>query len=717
MADNLNLASLWSSSYNQFQRSRARIAEAGAMRRNEIPPHVPAGWDSPDSFRMYLPHATRIGQEIISYASRRAPGMKRAAGPGPMAERTASKVERWLGKPPSGTNPGMGALGELRSGGEALWESLLAHAANDGEFAVLVIPRTAHWSHLLDFEIPDPDNPDSYLIHPYFLRDDDDQGPNETDELEDLLESQHYPRKFNANYDNSAKAFFKYARDAKARRLPFVVDILHPDLCLPIGLDPATGKVDALLVRSEHTARTLKMAGFHFETISGADSQSGWASSSYSSALMGVGTRYTLFALWTPGKVLYQIADTHVGQDSQAARYTGLSTSMARPDGTYGDAMVDLEAEYGLCEVPGGYFYGAHHPDERDPDKKGYPFLYPLLGWIRGGNQMLTNILGHSYKVGFGGWLADVSKIDPALWTELGKPDTVDVHPNKVTYVVGTPVPAYHPGSSPEVEKMVDKILAVLEQQSPAGLTGNGDQAGIAQAIAAAGGEVEIGQVIGGATLGLKRIAECLLEQASAISELTAAPVPVYSTITKDGTRKDLVEVSAKDLQGDFSVEIFFPTKKGSNLPMAQAGYQWMQGEKQAISHYTWLQDFYGEEHPEEEMDRIWVERTLASDQGQQMVMESAARFQGDKELARIAKLKQQGALSPGGMPTAMLPPRSPRQSGMAPNSAGVEMGNPAISSLGGQMAGAMQTGPQAQIVGATGTGAETGMLTPTGGP
>jgi hypothetical protein len=709
MPDSLDLAHLWSDSYSHFSRSRQRVADAGAMRRNEVPPHVPQGWESPDSFRMFLPHATRLGQEIISYASRRAPGMKRPAGPGPMAERTASKIERWLGKPAAGTNPGGGALGELRSGGETLWESFLAHAANDGEFGLLVVPRTAHWSSLIDFEIQDPDNPDSYVIHPYFLRDDDDVGPDETDELEDLLESGHYPRKFKANYDNSAKAFFKYARDAKARRLPFVVEVLHPDLCLPIGLDPATGKVDALLVRSERTARSLKMAGFHFEVEAPGDSTQGWAGTSYSSALQGVGSRYTLFELWTPGKVLYQVADTHVGK-SDSARYTGLSTQMLQ-NGELVSAMIDLEQDFGLTEVPGGYFYGAHHPDERDPDKKGYPFIYPLLGLIRGGNQILTNIAGHSFKIGFGGWFADVSRTDPNLWSEKGRPDVVEVHPNKVTYVMGAPTPAYHPGASPEVEKLVDTVLQLLQQHSPTGLTGNPDQSGFSQGVAAAGGEIEIGQVIGGATLALKRTAELLLEQASAISELTATPVPVFSHTAKDGTRKDLVEVSAKDIAGDFTVEVFFPQKKGSNLPLAQAMYQWMQGERPAISQYTWLSEGFGEEQPDEEMDRIWVERTLASEQGQQMVIEAAARFQGDKEMARIAKLKQQGALSPGGTPTAMMPPRTPRQSGMANGTAGVEMGNPAISALGGQMAGAMQTGPQANVMAATGQGADIGQM------
>jgi hypothetical protein len=64
--------------------------------------------------------------------------------------------------------------------------------------------------------------------------------------------------------------------------------------------------------------------------------------------------------------------------------------------------------------------------------------------------------------------------------------------------------------------------------------------------------------------------------------------------------------------------------------------------------------------------------------------------------------------LTPGGMPTAMMPPRSPRQSGMQSGTAGIEQGNPAISALGGVMAGATQNGSQANVMQATGQGADT---------
>jgi hypothetical protein len=585
-----------------------------------------------------------------------------------------------------------------------LWECLLAHAANDGEFGVLVLPRPAHWSSLLDFEIPDPQAPNSYVVHPYFARDEAGEPieGSSADYLEDAADDPHGTKTVDGK--RSAEAYHQYARDAKARRLPFVVQIMAAEMCLPIGLDPATGKVDAFLVRSEHTARALNGAGFEFTSLSPGDSSYQWASQSYSSVLQTVGAKFTLLQLFVPGKVLYQVADAPVGKDgSPSGPMRGFDTTMNGQE-----AMIDLEAEFGLTEVPGGYFYGAHHPNERDPDKKGYPYIFPLLGLIRGSNQTLSSIGAHAFSVGFGGYFADVSRVAPELWTEMGRPEHVDIVPNKVTYVVGAPIPASHPGVSPEVERLVERAIGMLEQQSPTGLTGNPDASGFGQAVAAAGGEVEIGQVMAGATMGLKCIAENLLRQASCISEEVKGPVPVYSHIDHDGTRKDLVEITSKDLAGDFTVDITFPQKKGSNLPLAQAMYQWMQGQTPAISHYTWLQDGYGEESPEEEMDRIWVEKTLASDQGQQMIMEAAARYQGDKELARIAKLKQQGQLTPGGMPTAMMPPRSPRQSGMQSGTAGIEQGNPAISALGGVMAGATQNGSQANVMQATGQGADT---------
>jgi hypothetical protein len=261
--------------------------------------------------------------------------------------------------------------------------------------------------------------------------------------------------------------------------------------------------------------------------------------------------------------------------------------------------------------------------------------------------------------------------------------------------------------------------LQMLEQFGPAqALTsGSGDQAGFAQSVAQASGENAIGQILAGSMSALKRTCECLLEFCSAVSDITGEPVPVYCQYNpKTGEYKELLELGASDLKGDFSVEIIFPQKRGSNLPLAQGMFQWWKGG--GLSHYTWLQDGWGEEHPDEEIDRINVEKALNSPQGQEMIWQLAGRIQGDTEMAKIAQLQQQGKLGPGGTPRALMParPGPPMMSAAGTPTGGMQgpqVGNPAASALGGIMNGQMMGGPQTAVVQATGQGAPM----PAGGP
>jgi hypothetical protein len=696
--DRYSLAQLWDDEYPRFRNSRARIAQAAKLRRNEIRPHVPDDFANVDAFRITIPHGLLMVQNIIQYLTRKQPGVRRPSGPGPMSTRLSDKIEKWLGSPGKG-----GALGQLKSNGEWLWEALCANGANNGEYAVRVLPRPAHWSHLLEFAEDDPASADGSCIHPFFQRDRDGKDPG--DEL--FQEDSH---QFVIDMDLTTKAFEAYQVDAKARALPFVCEILHPDIVLPLGVNPATGECDSMLIRTQRTARSLKSLGFDWEMIGETEAADDSAShtTSSASALLGGGARMTMYELMVPGGIYYQVGD--VVADGKNGRV--YPTYIKDKEGARTVAFVNLSQQYGIEDVPGGYYYGAHHVDELNPDLKGIPLLSIFASIILGVNQTISSVVAHAYEVGFGGWLADPTGIDPKYWTEAGAPAKVKVNRGAVTYVAGRITPAVHAGVDKDVTWFVQMALGLLERFGPAqALTsGSGDQAGFAQAVAQASGENALGQILGGATSALRRICECLLEQASALSEELGEPIPVYCHYNpQTGEYKDLVEVSASDLGGDFSVEVIFPQKKGANLTLAQGMFQWWKGG--GLSHYTWLQDGWGEENPDDELDRIRVEKALESQDGQQLVWELAARIKGDREMAKIARLKQQGKMTPGGNPASLIPPR-PRgdlmsQAGTPTGGMqGIQNGNPAAAALGGIMNGAMQTGPQAAVTAATGEGA-----------
>jgi hypothetical protein len=505
----------------------------------------------------------------------------------------------------------------------------------------------------------------------------------------------------------SAAAYDEYEQDGKAKAMPFVVEVLHPSVVLPIGVDPGTGKVDAMLIRTQRSVRSLKALGFDWDVISEQESIDENVST-LSHKLLGGGAQMTLYELMVPGGIYYQIGD--VAADGKNGR--DYPTYVKDGDGKRTVAFVNLAEQYGIKDVPGGYYYGAHHPDELNPDLKGVPLLSIFASLILGVNQTISSVVAHAYEVGFGGWLADPTGIDPKFWTEAGAPAKVKVNRGAVTYVAGKITPAVHAGVDKDVTWFVQMALGLLERFGPAQSLTSGDSgdAGFAQAVAQASGENALGQILGGAISALRRVCECLLEQCSCLSEEIGEPIPIYCHYDpKTGQYRDLVTLGAKDLAGDFSAEVIFPQKKGSNLPLAQGMFQWWKGG--GLSHYTWLQDGWGEENPDDELDRIRVEKALESTQGQELVWELAARIKGDREMAKIAKLQQAGKMTPGGTPSALIPPRPQgdlmSQAGTPTGGMqGIQAGNPAASALGGIMNGTMGTGPQGQVAAATGQGA-----------
>lgn len=670
-----DLASLWSSEYGRVRDSRRRIEVCGQWRRQEVLPHVPPEWSNPAAFQIMLPHAVTLSQDVANFLGRKTPAIRRVPlGQGPTAGRTASKVELWASS----------AMDALRTNGESIWDAIIAAAVHDGEFAVLVSPRPAYYGSLLSFT---GDGPDQTTIAPTFQRD------SKGRTADDAYYQESARRSFKPDERTSAAAYEQYALDAKARRLPFVVRVIPAAMCVPLGVGP-DGNVDALLIRSERTALSLRREGFEFTALS--------TETAANAGLLGggpgntAGAVFTLYELHTPGTIQYQIG----GRDGGRAYATTLRG--AGQDGA--TATIDLAKEYGLTDVPGGYFYGAHFANETDPNKRGVPFLFPFISLLKGANQTITAEVAHMHNFAFGGWFIkpdrELVSQNPDLWTEQGKPRQIDIQPMKAQYVVGDPVPAVHPGVNKDAGSFLNTALGLLDALSPSNTLKSGsDASGFAQGVGLAAAEQMLSQTLEGAQHAWKRVAECLLEQASSLSTTLGAPIPVYSHTKPDGTQQDHVLLSADDLQGDWSVEVYVPQRKGQNLALAQAGSVWVQAG--LLSHSTWLQDMFGDEQPEAEQDRIWVEKQLASPEGQQYVLQLAAKYQGNQEMEKLYRLQQQGQVTQGGTPSAMLPPR-PSASGRDGVS-GPNTGNPAASAVAGIMSGVSQTASQAPVIAATG--------------
>ncbi|MPZ68597.1 MAG: hypothetical protein GEU71_03610 [Actinobacteria bacterium] len=576
----------------------------------------------------------------------------------------------------------MAALNDcVKIEGEPLWDTFCAFSTHDAEFAVVVTPKPAHYSGMLDFTSEDGE------IIARWRR-------NKDGLDEDEYRQQHPRAEYRVDHGKSAEAHAEYAREYKARRFPFVVRVIPAAGCIPFGRDPQTGRLTALLIRTTRSAYSLKKDGFEWVVHSGPEHEQTAGSDE-------TGQEYDLYELLTPGKICYQIVGL---PNRKYATYLNGE-----------QAYVDLEAEYGIRDVPAGYFYGWHRAHETDPNKKGIPLLWPFVGLLAGAQQIATAKVAHTYLTGFGGWGMKLDKDLLSAWQEMGRPTDFTIKPMQMQVMLGDPKPLVHGGSGQEADQIMQMLIAVANDFSfSEEIKGDPSNSGFGQAVSGAAVETILGQITGGALQAWQFTAEVLLEACAVLSEKMGEAIPLYSRVNAKGERQEHVELSADDLDGDFSLNVYQPEPKGRNLPKAQAGIAW--ADAGYISEREWREDFYGDESPDEALDRIWVERKLKSPEIEQQIMEMVARIQVDRKQAELRQLVGQGKVVPGGTPNALMPPRPGQNGQVSPNGQDVTQGgmpmpntgNPAQSAVAGMMSGPSQTAAQSRVIQATGEPAET---------
>lgn len=666
-----DLAAMWTQNEGRFKPSRDLINECARWERQEVRPQLPTrmveGRQTIQGWPVTLPHATTMGQDVASFVARRQPSLKRTPlASGTRAQRDASDVETWLQEAFSS---------KVKVEGSPLWDTLCAFGTHASEYAVLVQPAPSHYAGLLN------------------LRDDDGRISASWQRNKDGLDPDEYLIKsgsksgYRASEGKSAAAHREYTTNYRAKRWPFIVRVLSAAEYLPIGRDPLTGWLDTLLIRSVCSASHLKAQGFDWYAHDSRTDQN------------KDGDSYTLYELHSgnPWRIVYQIN----GLEGQ--RYN------ATKDGKPAQLGLDMGEEYNLHRLPAGQFWGWHRAHEKDPAKRGIPLLAPFIGVLGGANRSITGLVEHVHRTGFGGWGIKMDKELYNVWVEMQRPTQFDMRDDAIHVLLGDPVSLVHQGAGPDAWRILEFLSGLVEKFNEGErVRSSPDSSSIAQTTALASVDTVLSQISNGALQAYQFVAECLLEQAAALSEKMGAAIPVYCTLNRQGEEQTHIELSAKQLLGDFTVDVEQPTKKGSNLPKAQAGVSWR--EAGLISKYEWREDFYGDPQPEQGLDRIAAEAYVDSDQGQAELQTLVAQIQGDRARVKVKQMQDAGQLSPGATPTAAIPPRPP-QSGVAPNGVPTaQYPNQAASALGGQVAAAVNPGAQTAVVQATGMGAETAM-------
>jgi hypothetical protein len=669
-----DLATLWTTNASRFHQSRALIEECSQWALQQRAPIVPTTDGRRQGFAVQLPHTTTMPNDVASFVARRQPSLTRTPlGSGSRAARTASDVENWLQE---------AMRSKVLIDGEPFWETVVAHLVSDAEVAVLVQPAPSHYSGLLE------------------LFDEDGSIRGEWQRNKDGLDVDEYTAKtgskkgYGVSTRKSTDAHKSYSTSYKARRWPFLVRVLGAAEYLPLGRDQISGRLDTLLIRSVCSTTHLKTQGFDWWTTSGGGSRESNVQSS--------GKTYWLYELHSsmPWTITYQI----VGMDG--TKY------QATMNGEADQLGIDMEKEFGLRQLPAGLYYGWHRAQDKNPATRGIPLLAPFLGIIGAANRSLAGVVEHNYRTGYGGWGVELNPAFLEQWVEMGRPQQFDIKDDATHILLGKPSSLVHGGVGQDAWKILEYLSGLVERFNESErVRTSADSSSIAQTTSLASADTILSQITNGALQAYQLVAEALLEQCAALSEATGGPIPVYCHVVADGSEQTHVELSAKDLLGDFRVDVEQPTQKGSNLPKAQAGVGWQQ--MGLIGKAEWRQDFYGDPQPEAALDTIAAEAYVDSPDGQKELQMLIARIQGDQDAQKIKGMQDQGTLSPGGTPTAAIPDQPP--GGPAPPQPGIGPGgvpmpqqpNVAASALGGMTAAAVNPGEVTKVVQGTGVGPE----------
>ena len=682
-------AELWTDLRSRFSQSRQRIATCRKWLTHQVRPTIPEEWTPPVKMEWMLPSAITTPLATVQVMGRRRPYLHRepiGGSGGQVARRKAEQVELWINA----------CLEELERQGGPLWLPLVGALFNQGECAVLgPYPLPAHWEKFPDFT----DKDDKVL--PQYERD------------TSGLDRESAGKGFRLSNRASKRAYEDHVSDYKARRLPLVARIVTAEECLPV-FGP-NFRLDGLLVLSEYSVDALERKGYRWVGGEGHPDQ-GQASGSVAPGSVG---RVSLLEYWTPGRIEYWVCSptaSGVSTSSNMQPHGIRPSTIASLDknGVHetwkaGEvesdqypAVIDLEKEYGISRLPAKYLYGAHWAEEKDPDQRGIPFLWPFLPAYETINNVMTAKGVHMWQQGFGGWFIP---IDPRLqgmpglqevFSENGRPRRVQITPMVAEYVLGEPRSAIHQGTDKDVNEMVQLSLGSVRESSPSPISfgGAGAESGHDRSLASDMLMAAQNHVVDSARLGLEFMGEMGLESATALARKEKVAIPVYvsvrgQAVTAAGSTRKALELSDVLCEGVFDVRAYYRTMKGENLPWAQVMYEWHKGG--AIPLRQFLEEGLGDEQPEDTIIELYAEKLMfETEEGQRQLYEAAAQELGDERLAEAFKLKEEGRLLPDGTPSvALQQPGGPQQ---APATGVNTMGNPAQAAVAGIVGGALGT-------------------------
>lgn len=689
---------LWSNTKRRFERSRSRIGYSQSVQtggEGVLRPDLSTGADAADfdphadPLTMSLPGRWEIPLGVINRFAEDIPVIeRRPIGSTPTARRDAELLGTWLNT----------AVTETMD-----VEECYAKSVEDAEYAVVVVPSTAHFEQSPDFM-------DTISEGEYAALDPKDQKSFEPGDSKGTMvrvnsagrrvPSPQWTRDSagraadHANYSGkrdagaSKKAYDEAHQAYLASKPPWLVRIVSAMDCAPIlvrGRGRKRYECKGLIIRTLYDVEELLEQEYLWP---GADNRQ----------LIPLDYR----------------ADNTYGANGQLYLYEAFLTVGGHPIVAYSvggrptrkgdqvDAIVDLYQEYGLERLMVHYAYGLHNGSD-NPDQRGIPMLYPLAKTLVGAESLITATNVHSWKDTFSGHYLPIPPGAPveSYLEQNGQLRKFSVPTSgEVLPVPGIPVPAAPAEISQTARYLVQMLLGQVQSNEP-DQAQEGQNSGHGLTVANDLERAAQRQIPEGVREAVEFVAESILEICCAIKAKHGVAVPLWineeiepaaDVAGEAQTRWRILELQDRWIGGVYKVTAVFP-KRGNLAEVS------LLSDLVAKGHASMddLMEARGKENPQAEKAKIDAERILTgTPEGQMAALANALRWRGETEKAAQLELQLSQRLSQFGVPTAAMQGPPPQgQTPPQPGGGGMPGAHPvdvAAAVRGGIVAGQMGT-------------------------
>lgn len=693
----------WDTITRRFTQSRMRGLACHNLRHNLSVPSVPSTWGTQadrDEIVACLPERQLIEQGIINDLSEYWPVYRRQAigQPTPTKTRQAGSLERWLE-----------GCGDEQMDRDLIW----LKSGEDGEFAYILLPDLADYHRVPSYSdsIDDADYRE--------LAKDAQTGWHYSSESKKWKrpKKQYWRDGHNNPTQANTKRSERKTREAYdheintlGKRLPWVERVVSMYDCAP-NLVRGRGKnryeVKSLIVRTLYDVDDLERDGWQW---AGQKNKSLIPRGFSRSNNRGANSQVYLYEYYFTDMVETEDPEspgsTYI-QPHPCVAYTiaGKGTSMEGAPTDDEVALIDLYDEFGLDELPVGYFYGMRTGAD-DPDFIGRPLLWPLLATVTNLEKIVTAKNAYDFDGGFPGYVMpltnDMSEtqkaalMDGAEFKPFERPEAGQIEPMPLP-VVPFQAAQSTVGVAENIAFHSDRLQRNKPQQEPG-----------ERSKSASGHSMMVAEDL--EQQAHRQLQECVrqvhefagrqrIKFACAFKRMFGVDIPVEANLEHsstaspaDGEARGLLEFDAKWVGEVYKITSEFP--KIGNLAEAQ---QYAQFYLDGLVLWEEFREKLGDTDPANSWVKKRVEDYLKSPAGMLRTDQEVARIMNDQEEVARLQAELDGLIGPDGVPPGAVAPEFADGGASMP---GVDVPNIAASVEGSIIGG--QMGQASQVADAT---------------